>query len=186
MMNEDITRIVGKAIALGSTQNPPLRMDEDIARIVGKVTALGLTLDSPLSEEVVSAFEAAHGVRLPEAYRRFLTQASNGGPGLLPLDVSMHLKDLAVPSNIVPELGNDLGSLPDQHDYRGTLALADEGCGYLSLLIVSGPSRGRIASVGGRDLHFWESHDFLDWYETWLDYMLRQGNDSRQTGPAPL
>src|SRR3954453_13668944 len=142
-------------------------MDEDIARIVAKGTALGSLLEiphpsspnswwrplnPPLSEEDVSSFEAAHGVRLPEAYRRFLTQAGNGGAGLRPLDVSTHLKDLAVPSNIVPELGDDLGSIPDQYDHRGTVALADEGCGYLSLLIVSGRERGRVASVGGRDL----------------------------------
>jgi tetratricopeptide (TPR) repeat protein len=166
-------------------------MDPDIARIVEKVhraRALGIEdewhdhlLNPRLSEEARRAFEAAHDVLLPDGYRRFLTQAGNGGTGpfggLLPLEDSEDLPQSGRPSYFVPELGTDLAplaaSLADDDDLlRGTLLLATEGCGWTSLLIVAGPARGRVVSVGEYELHFNDAEGFLDWYEKWIDREL--------------
>ena len=59
----------------------------------------------------------------------------------------------------------------------GTLVLCHEGCGYLHLLAVTGPTRGQMwldaqCSDGGLvPLRV----DFLDWYERWLDDTLAGG-----------
>jgi hypothetical protein len=66
-------------------------------------------------------------------------------------------------------------SLPeDTNPYDGTLVLADQGCGMLSLLVVSGPHRGEVwsdstASEGGFSP---EAPSFLDWVEAWLERAL--------------
>jgi hypothetical protein len=60
---------------------------------------------------------------------------------------------------------------------RGALELCHEGCGYLHFLVVTGPARGTMW-IDGR------SSDggfaplgvtFLEWYERWLDDVLRGG-----------
>lgn len=59
----------------------------------------------------------------------------------------------------------------------GTLVLCHEGCGYLHLLAVTGPTRGEMwldqqCSDGGLvPLRV----DFLEWYERWLDDTLAGG-----------
>lgn len=66
-------------------------------------------------------------------------------------------------------------SLPDDYRaYTGTLALSDEGCDYLSILVVSGPARGRVADNGDAPAgpNFTCDADFLGWYERWLDAVL--------------
>jgi hypothetical protein len=60
----------------------------------------------------------------------------------------------------------------------GSLALCHEGCGYLHLLIVSGPARGQMwldatASDGG---YVPLEVGFLEWYERWLDSALAGGD----------
>ncbi|MBL9028580.1 MAG: SMI1/KNR4 family protein [Myxococcales bacterium] len=66
-------------------------------------------------------------------------------------------------------------SLPDDtNPYDGSLVLADQGCGMLSLLVVSGTHRGEVwsdstASEGGFSP---EAPSFLDWVEAWLERAL--------------
>lgn len=153
----------------------------------------GFRLGPPLSDDAVAEFERDHGgVELPADYRAFITTIGHGGPGqwggagpyygLHPLDAWSHgylnLYDaflLAQPFPVEP------GHVPDDWDvddvdhepFRGTLALSDEGCGFMSLLVVSGPARGRV--VGNNDEtgpSFTGDPDFLSWYERWLDAVL--------------
>lgn len=67
----------------------------------------------------------------------------------------------------------------------GTLALCDEGCGYLHFLVVSGPARGtmwidsRASDAGFGPLGV----TFLEWYERWLDDVLAGGHGTWWLGP---
>ena len=74
----------------------------------------------------------------------------------------------------------------------GTLVLCHEGCGYLHLLVVTGPTRGQMwldaqCSDGGIVPL---GVDFLDWYERWLDDTLAGGHGTwwlqspAETAPA--
>jgi hypothetical protein len=59
----------------------------------------------------------------------------------------------------------------------GTLALCDEGCGYLHLLVVTGPARGTLwMDSRGADAGFIPlGATFLQWYERWIDDVLAGG-----------
>lgn len=69
----------------------------------------------------------------------------------------------------------------------GTLVLCHEGCGYLHLLVVTGPTRGemwldaRCSDGGIVPLRV----DFLEWYERWLDSLLAGGRGTWWLEPAP-
>ncbi|WP_097322225.1 SMI1/KNR4 family protein [Paractinoplanes atraurantiacus] len=154
--------------------------------------AHGFRLGPPLPESDVAAFEREHGVRLPEDYRAFITTIGNGGPGrwggagpyygLHPL----HEWDLGLWNETTPavlatpfpvEPGHVLGSwvvADDEEPYPGTVALSDQGCGLMSLLVVTGPGRGRIVNTGDgpQPPHFTADEGFLAWYERWLDAVL--------------
>lgn len=59
----------------------------------------------------------------------------------------------------------------------GTLVLCHEGCGYLHLLVVTGPTRGQMwldTTCSGGDFAPLQV-DFLEWYERWLDDTLAGG-----------
>ena len=150
--------------------------------------AHGFRLRQPLVESQVRAFEDRHGVRLPEGYRLFLLHLGDGGAGpyygVLPLERALDAADeaaadfLARPSPLVPGMarGEDwmerLGCTAEDC-YRGAIALVEQGCTYFSLLVVTGPARGRVVNVD-LDLqppYFPDDPDFLSWYERWLDEM---------------
>ena len=57
-----------------------LRTEDTRLRVFGS-PAHGYHLNPPLSEDEIQAFEADHGIRLPEEYRLFLRVVGNGGPG---------------------------------------------------------------------------------------------------------
>ena len=153
-------------------------------------------LGPPLASNVVAAFEREHGVFLPEDYRAFITTVGHGGPGrwggagpyygLHPLqDWATSLWGMPTPNTLAApfpaEPGRRYQDWPlevapgdDDEPYTGTLALSDQGCGYLSILVVSGPARGRIADTSDSPAgpNFTSDADFLDWYERWLDAVL--------------
>lgn len=184
-------------------------MDRRVARIADKLAAVragselprGFGVDAhrfelraPLSVAAVVEFEARHEVELPDEYRMFLLEISDGGAGpgtgLRRLadscgdrsDVSCRPGHLSRPSPYVPggryaddweELYEDpLGAgrvfLP------GTITVAGHGCSLVTQLIVTGPARGRLMNldVDGLGPYVVEDADFLSWYERWLDEVV--------------
>ncbi|MCW2139764.1 SMI1/KNR4 family protein [Actinoplanes cyaneus] len=157
----------------------------------------GCVLGPPLAEAQVATFEREHGITLPGAYRGFLTTIGHGGPGqfggagpfygLTPLHhwdrilMEETKKPLSQPFPTVP--GADYGKGEDWFEragvdedgewYPGAIALADQGCGDMVALVVTGPARGRVAYLfWGRAPMFTADADFLAWYERWLDAAL--------------
>ncbi|MFJ3205888.1 HEAT repeat domain-containing protein [Streptomyces sp. NPDC086989] len=178
-------------------------MDDIVARIRSKLAAAcaepvprpqtfvralgGQRLGAPLGEERVVAYETAHGARLPRGYRTFLRQIGNGGIGpdygLLPL-TRWSAHDIPDPSQ---QLGHDFALEPtdfvaaewarlrdaQKSPYAGTHTVVHRGCLEMTLLVISGPARGRLLDANLGDLAippvFHPQPDFLTWYEHWLD-----------------
>ena len=149
-----------------------------------------------LDEDAVSTFERRHDVVLPADYRAFITTVGIDGPGLYggagpfyglmglhnwaeALDGEAHDGALATPYPVHPDRTDgpfcygtlDAGS--DAVRYTGTLTLCHAGCGDMAVLVVTGPSRGRVAYTGTSPPLFARDPDFLSWYERWLDAALR-------------
>lgn len=150
-------------------------------------------LRPPAGEAEVAAFEAARRVRLPEDYRAFLLHVGHGGAGpfygLMTLEQWADARyevvdDLDAECPLHPEtLPEGKGWLevllpgeeePMDQALRGTLSLNTQGCTYYSQLVVTGPARGRVVYIDldGNRPYFPEHHDFLGWYERWLDELL--------------
>jgi hypothetical protein len=178
---------------------------ERIASVRTKIArAPGWTerLNAPLSESTLVGFERKHSVVLPEDYRHFLREVANGGGllctggwrvpewdrGIWPLErwywpvgndaAELPADFLAQPSPIVP------GYMPncrDADEYRGLIPLAHEGCGWLTMLVVSGTSYGHVVSTDGGSeppvLHDW---GFLPWLDEMLDGVLERSGAKRR------
>jgi hypothetical protein len=145
-------------------------------------------LCAALSEAEVVAFEERHGVRLPEAYRSFLTEVGDGGAGP---DYGLYRLDGADMSDLDRDERDTPGFLTrpfphtaawnprsrlDEDAYwdprwvAGSLIIAHFGCGVFHRLVVTGPARGQVwlddrASDGGLS----PQTDFQEWYLRWLD-----------------
>ncbi|MEU6236733.1 HEAT repeat domain-containing protein [Kitasatospora sp. NPDC047058] len=178
-------------------------MDDIVARIRSKLAAActepvprprtfvrapgGDRLGAPLSEERVVAYETGHGVRLPGGYRTFLREIGNGGVGpdcgLLPLtrwsahDIPSAGQRLGRAFALEPtdSVATDWARLRGEHDnpYAGTHTVVHRGCLEMTLLVISGPARGRLLDANLGDHAeppvFHPQPDFLAWYEHWLD-----------------
>ncbi|MGW6982008.1 HEAT repeat domain-containing protein [Streptomyces sp. NPDC054932] len=186
-------------------------MDDIVARIHTKLSAAcsepvprprtfvrapgGRRLGPPLSEQRVAAFEAVHGARLPAGYRTFLREVGNGGIGpdcgLLPLtrwrvrDIPDARQQLARPFALDPAraIPEQWALCAEQADpYAGTHLVVNRGCLEMTLLVITGPARGRLLDANLGDLAtpptFLPQPDFLTWYEHWLDGLP-------ECGPAP-
>lgn len=69
--------------------------------------------------------------------------------------------------------------------FAGTVALCDEGCGYLHFLVVTGPEAGRVwldAEAGDGGL-VPLGVGFLAWYERWLEDARTGGRGTWWLGP---
>jgi hypothetical protein len=165
-----------------------------LKRIKIKVNEKGLPLNSPVSLQEIEKFEKERNIVLPEGYRRFLLEISNGrivGPpslGLLPLGQSdetwskwtkekynnaqnLHL-DFPFEESWVweDEEETEEKCLKMGRIYQGSLYLGTDGCGMDWMLIISGKERGQIwhfTDVGIQPCA--PRRDFLSWYEYWFD-----------------
>jgi hypothetical protein len=154
----------------------------------------------PLTEAEVVAFEQRHHIRLPEAYRRFLTEVANGGAGpghrIYPLGYHaerLHGLDVAFPFESTPDRDDPswrdtlwaFEYPPEAEDltwgsvapFLGTLPVSESGCSGAAVLVVTGGARGRVVRVD-HDLNgpptFYPDASFLDWYEGWLDRIIER------------
>jgi len=146
-------------------------------------------LSPALPEAEVGAFEAAHGIDLPAEYRSFVTGVGDGpagpGHGLMPLTVpraevgeEWAVDDeweedrlpgrLAEPFPLAEPLPGRIG--PSALGLtRGTLMLAEEGCGIYVRLILNGPRRGEVWQIDPEWGGFVPvGPDFRTWYTQWL------------------
>ncbi|MFI5934956.1 SMI1/KNR4 family protein [Actinoplanes sp. NPDC051494] len=141
-------------------------VDGGIARIRAKIVALPSTeravLGPPLTERELSGFEDQLGVRLPAEFREFVTQIGHGGSGpqygLLPMATWLR-----------PVAG-----------FSGAITVVHGGCSDYTLLVVSGPDRGRLVEVNADGCfapRFYSDPGFLAWYERWLDFVLTGHRD---------
>lgn len=142
-----------------------------------------------LPEAEIRAFEEAHGIGLPAEYRSFVAVVGNGpagpGHGLMPLTTprpeageEWAVDDeweedrlpgrLAAPFPLAEPLPGRIGASTGDLT-RGTLMLAEEGCGMYLRLILTGPRAGEVWRIdpdwGG---FVPASPGFRDWYAEWL------------------
>ncbi|HEX6368908.1 MAG TPA: SMI1/KNR4 family protein [Longimicrobium sp.] len=162
-----------------------LRAADTGLRVFG-APAHGYRLHPPLSGGELRAFEATHGITLPEDYRLFLREIGNGGPGpaygLETLAAAAEGCRPGIPFPFVQVPSDDAEGLLDHwlDDYPGVLSICHHGCAIYSYLVVNGPAWGTIwdgdsapqpAEVG-----------FADWYWRWADQSLRRLRSERMAG----
>lgn len=167
-------------------------LDRRIAQIKTKLAALPsteqVTLGPPLTEQRVSGFEDSHSIRLPEEFRQFILHVGHAGYGptygLLPIE-----KWLGMPAggseglaSAFPFVPNVEVSVPSASGidaaasvFPGAITVVHRGCSDFTLLVVTGPGRGRLVEVNAEGFfppRFCSDSDFLAWYERWLDFLL--------------
>ncbi|MDX3798551.1 HEAT repeat domain-containing protein [Streptomyces sp. AK04-3B] len=139
------------------------------------------------------AFETRHDVRLPHGYRTFLREVGDGGIGpdygLLPLarrsahDIPTAGQQLGRAFALEPSdsVAADWARLRDMgnNSYAGTHPVVHRGCLEMTLLVISGPARGKLLDANLGDLAappvLHPQPDFLTWYEDWLDALPAGG-----------
>jgi SMI1 / KNR4 family (SUKH-1) len=126
--------------------------------------------ESALGWEAVRAFEAEHGIVLPEPYRTFVAEMTDGsysGPphyGLVPLAElpddwgdGRPVRDLSRPFPLTgawlweddPRPFEEIEPMLDPVFDHGSIVLGTDGCGMYWHLVVTGPHRGHIWNICG-------------------------------------
>ncbi len=129
----------------------------------------------PLTDTELAALEAQFG-ELPEEYRAFVCQLGAHGAGPYYGLTSPEVPDVPF-ADEPPDPSRafrcddyaEHGTAPGLLD--GTLALAEQGCGGRSVLVIRGPRRGEVWSDWTRERGAVgpEAASFFGWYEAWLD-----------------
>lgn len=126
------------------------------------------SLNPTTTENHIREFERHYGVDLPDEYKSFITNISNGGRfgpeyGLLPFEalpihwaaVHDYLVRLSKPFPLTEEWVWEDAPQSDEITARvgevenGVLLLGEEGCGTRWVLVVSGSSRGEVWLLTG-------------------------------------
>ena len=150
-------------------------------------------LNPPLPRSEVAVWEAEHSVELPEDYRYFITNIGNGGYSghgdmfkledwwwhlvdtenerkLWPSALFAYEPPTEFEGRCTPVEVSANSSLPP---FAGTIGVADEGCGCLSILVLGGTLRGRVCMLDLIDHpYLYPQPDFLSWYEAGLNAQL--------------
>lgn len=146
---------------------------------------------SPLGWDAVRAFEARHGIVLPEPYRTCVAEIADGceqGPpeySLIPLaelpsdwGAGRAERQLALPFPLAEEwiwdtdedLDPDEG-VPGSVFDHGSIVLGTDGCGMYWHLIVTGPQRGHVWWISGEGAYPFsgDGSGFAAWVKHWAD-----------------
>ncbi|WP_418956359.1 SMI1/KNR4 family protein [Streptomyces tritici] len=119
---------------------------------------------APLGWDGVRAFEAEHGIVLPEPYRTYVAEIGDGwAGGVVPLaeqpadfPTPAADRDLAAPFPLAERWAWEDDEEHDEDEWdalidpvydHGSIVLATDGCGLYWHLVVSGPQRGRVWCV---------------------------------------
>jgi SMI1 / KNR4 family (SUKH-1)/HEAT repeats len=161
-----------------------------------------------LSAGSIEALEKRISVALPEDYRAFIEHIGNGGRpprqtgagpyyGLDPVEAALQMSaSLTEPARIRPEMtdqewealidppgADEMGDEEfEDRVFGGLLRIGDQGCTYSYAIALNGDHRGRVVNLDddlGKPFFAFE-HNFLDWYERWLDEVI--GGGLRQPG----
>ena len=104
--------------------------------------------NAPLSIEQVETFERHYEVELPIAYRRFLLELGNGGPGpyygVTPLDLNSPQLDQDFPYVEATEFNDETPEEVWDAAIPGAVEVGEYGCGTFLLLVLKGPNAGRV------------------------------------------
>ena len=161
----------------------PEELDGVLARIREKAAGFDPVVEfgPVVPEEAVQAFEEAHGVTLPEAYRRYLLEVGNGfewehGYPFLSFPPAEGTERLSAPFPFEEAwIWEAEDGPPDPARMApvldGSLELIDIGCCQTAHLIVTGPCLGEVwwfCDVGIQPCC--RRQDFLGWLEKWLDH----------------
>jgi hypothetical protein len=182
-----LRRVAAKLTSAASMPGEPVMFGASVHRF---------RLGTPLAQDVVAAFERQHAVSLPADYRAFITTVGHGGPGrfggagpyyglhpledwasglwAMPTATTLSTPFPAEPGRTYDDWPVEMAPGEEDEPYTGTVALSDQGCGYVSILVVSGSARGRVTDTHENPSgpHFTDDVDFLAWYERWLDAVL--------------
>ena len=191
----------GKKHALGPSLDELCAARPGIGKYLSlekKARAPRLSLRPPASLHLIEDFERESGITLPDDYVFYLTCIGNGGIApcrLQSLDdwnaahwaATKLERDLIAPCLITPELealGDkwldalgvaDASAKWDRDEWdpmRGTIAVADFGCGLYYRMIANGPHRGRVFLWGDRATaapSFEPQPNFASWLGFHLD-----------------
>ena len=156
-------------------------------------------LGAVVSEEEVLEFEEKYAISLPQCYRTFITEFSgfsavkpkrNKRDEYIPaphyglfsferiFDESSSreefISSVKEPCTIYPYISHKEWKDLDIEGFDGLLPLGEQGCTYISALVLNGKYKGRVVYL---DLDyakpfFTYEDNFLDWYERWLDEII--------------
>lgn len=141
-------------------------------------------LSPPYARSELEAIERELGVTLPADHRAFLLEMGRAGAGPYygliepgPLIEPLFVREgerfprASSPFPFTREAPFDAPLPAGAQRYDGCILLAQHGCGYASLLVVSGPSAGEVWSdfSEGQGALVPEAPSFLAWYRGWLD-----------------